>query len=71
MRFQCNETLVKAIALQVHELQLFKEKNRANIAKLNVSFWLVPNFGCIVLKIQEGQLLLVIFLVYMCVLTVD
>ena len=52
MRCASNETLDKAIALKVPQLQLFKEKNRVNIAKLNVSFWLVPNFGRIVLKIQ-------------------
>ena len=35
--FASNETLVKAVALKVYELKLSKEKNRADIAKYNVS----------------------------------
>ena len=29
----CEETLVKAVALKVHELELFKEKNRQLLKK--------------------------------------
>ena len=53
-----NETLVKAVALTVPELELFRE----NFGKSNYGCGLEPHFACIVLDILTILSVLVIFL---------
>ena len=53
-RNACNETLVKAVALQVPELEVFKDIVGKMQQNTNLGFGLIPNFGRMVLKIKIG-----------------